>query len=84
MNVLASLVFWIYIITPALYYSDTWFTGHLPLQSNAIFDDTGKVYNVSRVINKKNGFTLDLKKYNEYSEVRFISCTAASPPTYTI
>ncbi|KAJ6785179.1 hypothetical protein PWT90_01590 [Aphanocladium album] len=69
LNILASLVFWIYIITPAIYYSNTWFTGYLPMQSNSIFDNTGKVYNVSRVIDKKDGFILDLKKYNSYSEI---------------
>ncbi|KAF4450433.1 OPT family small oligopeptide transporter [Fusarium austroafricanum] len=59
LNVLASLVFWIFIVSPALYYSNTWFSAHLPLQSNSIFDNTGAVFNVSRVVNKKEGFTFD-------------------------
>lgn len=69
LNVLASLVFWIYIITPALYYSNTWFTGHLPLQSNLIYDNMGKKYNVSRVVNQRNDFTFDDNKYEQYSQV---------------
>ncbi|KAM0559901.1 hypothetical protein ACHAPJ_003851 [Fusarium lateritium] len=69
LNVLASLVFWIYIVSPALYYSNTWFSAHLPLQSNSIFDNTGEVFNVSRVINKKDGFTFDADKYEEYSHI---------------
>ena len=69
LNVLASLVFWIYIVTPALYYSNTWFTGHLPLQSNSIYDNMGKAYNVSRVVNRRNDFTFDVDKYEQYSQV---------------
>lgn len=33
----------------------------------------GKVYNVSRVINKKGGFELDISKYNSYSEVSHLN-----------
>lgn len=69
LNVLASLVFWIYIISPALYYSNTWFSAHLPLQSNSIYDNTGAVFNVSKVINKEDDFTFDPQKYADYSQV---------------
>ncbi|KAM0231407.1 hypothetical protein ACHAPO_008517 [Fusarium lateritium] len=69
LNVLVSLVIWIYIVSPALYYSNTWFSAHLPLQSNSIFDNTGQVFNVSRVINKKDDFTFDPQKYADYSHI---------------
>ncbi|KAF4345046.1 OPT family small oligopeptide transporter [Fusarium beomiforme] len=69
LNVLASLVFWIYIVSPALYYSNTWFSAHLPLQSNSIFDNTGEVFNVSKVVNKKDGFTFDHGLYAQYSDI---------------
>ncbi|RKL44289.1 Sexual differentiation process protein isp4 [Fusarium proliferatum] len=69
LNVLASLVFWIYIVSPALYYSNTWFSAHLPLQSNSIFDNTGEVFNVSKVVNKKDGFTFDHDLYAQYSDI---------------
>ncbi|KAK2674530.1 Oligopeptide transporter, OPT superfamily [Fusarium oxysporum f. sp. vasinfectum] len=69
LNVLASLVFWIYIVSPALYYSNTWFSAHLPLQSNSIFDNTGEVFNVSKVVNKKEGFTFDHDLYAQYSDI---------------
>ena len=68
LNVLASLVFWVYIVTPALYYSNFAWTAHLPIQSNSIFDDRGKVYNVSRVVNKKDGFSFNETGYGAYSE----------------
>ena len=69
MNVLASLVLWIFIVCPALYYSNTWYSAHLPFQSNSVFDNHGKIYNVSRVINKAEHFTFDVDKYEAYSDV---------------
>lgn len=68
-NVTAALVFWVYIISPALYYSNVWNSAYLPIQSNSVFDNTGKAYNVSRVINKQDGFQLDPVKYEKYSTV---------------
>ncbi|KAG8407317.1 hypothetical protein J3459_010574 [Metarhizium acridum] len=76
-NILAAVVFWIWIITPALYYSNTWLSAYLPLQSNSIFDNSAKVYNVSRVINAKNGFTFDEAKFAAYSDIRL-------PVTYAL
>ncbi|KAL8365637.1 hypothetical protein RB595_004449 [Gaeumannomyces hyphopodioides] len=67
LNILASLVFWIYIVSPAIYYSNTWYTAHLPFQSNSIYDNTGKTYNVSRVIDKKLDFSFNHTKYEQYS-----------------
>ena len=72
LNILAALVFWIYIITPALYYTNTWSSAYFPIQSNSIFDNMGKTYNVSKVINKADGFSFDLEKYRNYSDVSII------------
>lgn len=69
LNTLASVVFWIYIVTPAIYYTNTWLSAYLPIQSNSIFDNRGLAYNVSRVINKKDGFVFEPEKYEEYSHV---------------
>lgn len=69
LNILVSLVFWIYIVSPAIYYSNTWFTAHLPFQSNSVFDNMGETYNVSKVIDKSHDFAFNLTKYEEYSEV---------------
>lgn len=73
LNISASLVFWIYIISPALYYSNTWQAAYFPIQSSSVFDNTGAEYNVSKVVNKADGFTLDFEKYQKYSDVRFQS-----------
>ncbi|EOD53041.1 putative sexual differentiation process protein [Neofusicoccum parvum UCRNP2] len=66
-NLLASLVFWIYIISPALYYTNTWYSAYLPIQSNSVFDNMAETYNVSKVIDKSNGFQFDPAKYYSYS-----------------
>ncbi|KAH7128937.1 OPT oligopeptide transporter protein-domain-containing protein [Dactylonectria macrodidyma] len=68
-NIMASLVLWIYIVTPALYYTNTWFSAYLPLQSNSIFDNTGAVFNVSKVVNKHDDFAFDPEKYEQYSPI---------------
>ncbi|CRK29965.1 hypothetical protein BN1708_005103 [Verticillium longisporum] len=69
LNVLASLIFWIYAVSPAIYYSNTWFSAYLPIQSDSVYDNTGAVYNVSRVIDKNLGFSFNSTKFDEYSEI---------------
>lgn len=68
-NVLAALVFWIYILSPILYYTNVWKSAYLPIQSNSVYDNTGKTYNISRVINVQDGYQLDPVKYANYSTV---------------
>ncbi|KAG9525478.1 OPT superfamily oligopeptide transporter, partial [Aureobasidium melanogenum] len=67
LNVGASLLFWIYIITPAMYYSNTWFSAYLPIQSTAVFDDAGKTYNVTKILTHDDKF--DHAKYSAYSPI---------------
>ncbi|KAK7179683.1 hypothetical protein DPSP01_011569 [Paraphaeosphaeria sporulosa] len=68
-NVLAALVIWVYIVSPALYYTNTWNSAYLPIQSNSVFDNTGRTYNVSRIINKQDEYQLDPVKYANYSPI---------------
>jgi len=49
-----------------LWYSNTWGTGHLPLNSNRVYDHFGKSYNVSRAIHRQSGL-FDARKYEKYS-----------------
>ncbi|KAL1408010.1 hypothetical protein Q8F55_004807 [Vanrija albida] len=56
------------VIAPILYYKDVWFSGHLPMLSSGIFDNTGAPYNVSRVLNPiTNRF--NETGYHEYSPI---------------
>ncbi|KAH7136151.1 OPT oligopeptide transporter protein-domain-containing protein [Dendryphion nanum] len=69
LNVLASLIFWIWIVAPAIYYTNTWYSGFLPFQSSSVFDNTGKTYNVTRVIDKRSDFSFNVTKYDQYSDI---------------
>ncbi|RAK78892.1 oligopeptide transporter [Aspergillus fijiensis CBS 313.89] len=68
-NVFAGLVFWIWIVAVACYYSNIWYTGHLPFQSSSVYDNTGAVYKASKVVSAATGYKLDLAKYKAYSPV---------------
>lgn len=83
LNVLASLVVWIYIVSPALYYSNVWDSAYYPIQSNSIFDKFGEEFNVSRVINKLEGFSFNETAYREYSDVRNTHPSPSKPNTLT-
>jgi OPT family oligopeptide transporter len=53
------------MVTPALYYTNTWYTAYLPLCTAEVYDNTAQVYNVSRVMNADNSF--NLTAYEQYS-----------------
>ncbi|KAJ5359734.1 uncharacterized protein N7496_012147 [Penicillium cataractarum] len=69
LNVFVSLVFWIWIVAVACYYTNVWSTGYLPFQSSKVYDNTGSVYKASKIVNKASGYTLDVQKYLAYSPV---------------
>lgn len=52
-------------IIAALWYTNTWNTGYLPINSNGVFDHFGLRYNVSRAIDHRGMF--DAEKYENYS-----------------
>jgi hypothetical protein len=55
-------------------YTNTWYSGFLPIVSSQVFDNTGKTYNLSRVINDDATFNID--GYKAYSPL-FISASFA-------
>ncbi|KAH8785929.1 small oligopeptide transporter [Diaporthe sp. PMI_573] len=57
-----ALFFW--VITPALYYTNTWFTAHLPFCTADVYDRFGQVYDSTKVI---TGQLFDETKYKDYS-----------------
>ncbi|KAH8703517.1 OPT oligopeptide transporter protein-domain-containing protein [Talaromyces proteolyticus] len=77
LNVFLGLVFWIWIVAVACYYTNTWYTGYLPFQSSSVYDNTGAVYKASRIVNKADGYKIDVAKYESYSPVYM-------PVTYAI
>jgi OPT family oligopeptide transporter len=64
-NVLGGFVFFFWIISSALYFTNTWYAQYLPILSSHAFDNTGAHYNVTRILTPHN--TLDQAKYEAYS-----------------
>lgn len=64
-NAYAVVVFFFLFISPILYYTNVWNSGYLPLLSSSTFDNTGKSYNISRVVDENLNFVLE--KYEAYS-----------------
>ena len=65
------IIFW--ILTPILYFTNTWNSAYFPISMNRVFDNTGIPYDVKKIIT--NGI-FDLEKYKAYSPV-FIPVTLA-------
>ncbi|KAI5925218.1 small oligopeptide transporter [Camillea tinctor] len=63
-NVFAGFVVFFWIITPALYYSNTWFTSYLPLCTADVYDRFGELYDTGKIITNN---LFDAEKYAAYS-----------------
>ena len=59
------IVMW--IIAPIAYYSNWLYSSFMPILSVAVFDNTGGVYDVSRILTKD--FVFDRDAYRSYSRV---------------
>ncbi|VVT57172.1 uncharacterized protein SAPINGB_P005570 [Magnusiomyces paraingens] len=57
------------VVIPAVYYSNMYYTGYLPINSSRLFTNTGEEYSVEQVLTNN---ILDNDKYQQYS-----------PPYYT-
>ncbi|KAJ8595082.1 OPT oligopeptide transporter [Rhizopogon salebrosus TDB-379] len=73
-NILGGFVIFFWILTPILYYTNTWYSKYLPMLSRTSYDNTGAGYNVSAILNADN--TLNATAYEEYSPL-FLSTTFA-------
>ncbi|KAF7291148.1 OPT oligopeptide transporter [Mycena indigotica] len=73
-NIAAGFVFFFWILTPALYFSNTWYAKYMPISTGGSFDNTGHSYNVSRILTADKVF--DEEKYKAYSPI-FLSTTFA-------
>lgn len=52
------------LVILAVYYSNNSWTGHIPINSNKLFDNKGKLYNVSKIL---TNFRFDKEKFLAYS-----------------
>ncbi|KNG82706.1 oligopeptide transporter [Aspergillus nomiae NRRL 13137] len=65
LNVIGSFALFFWLICPILYYTNTWYSAYLPMLNPNTFDNTGKPYNTSRVMNHDG--TVNVEAYREYS-----------------
>ncbi|KAF3024645.1 hypothetical protein E8E15_009448 [Penicillium rubens] len=66
-NIVTGLVVVIWVAAPILYYKNVLFSAYMPIVSTAVFDNTGRPYNVSRILTAD--FLFDEKAYQDYSPV---------------
>jgi hypothetical protein len=68
------MVVFMLISTIGIHYSGVWYSKYLPISDSTSYDNTGSVYNVSRIITPE--YELDIGKYKAYSPL-FLSTTFA-------
>ncbi|KAI2465581.1 OPT-domain-containing protein [Annulohypoxylon bovei var. microspora] len=67
MNVIGGLVIVMWIIAPIGYYSNLFYSSYMPILSSSVFDNTGKIYDVSKILTAD--FLFDREAYSKYSRV---------------
>lgn len=67
MNVVGGLVVVMWIIAPICYYNNVFYSAYMPILSSAVFDNTGKMYDVARILTPD--FLFDRAAYENYSRV---------------
>ncbi|KAK7997966.1 hypothetical protein PG989_006006 [Apiospora arundinis] len=67
MNVVGGLVVVMWVIAPIAYYTNTFYSSYMPILSSSVFDNTGKIYDVSRILTPE--FLFDSEGYANYSRV---------------
>ncbi|KAJ7221812.1 OPT oligopeptide transporter [Mycena rebaudengoi] len=73
-NIAVGFVFFFWILTPALYFTNTWYAKYMPISSGGSFDNRGKTYKVANILTDDKVF--DEAKYKAYSPI-FLSTTFA-------
>ena len=67
MNVIGGLVIVMWIIAPIAYYCNLFYSSYMPILSASVFDNTGKIYDVSKILT--DDFYFDKTAYSNYSRV---------------
>ncbi|PNY29761.1 Glutathione transporter 1, partial [Tolypocladium capitatum] len=67
MNVIGGLAIVMWIIAPVFYYSNVLYSSYMPILSAGVFDNTGKIYDVSKILTPD--FLFDREAYAAYSRV---------------
>ncbi|KAI9572533.1 OPT oligopeptide transporter protein-domain-containing protein [Boletus coccyginus] len=64
-NILIGFVVFFWIVTPILYFTNTWMSLYMPILSRHVFDNTMQPYNVTRILTPD--LTLNMEAYESYS-----------------
>ncbi|RYP41781.1 hypothetical protein DL767_000797 [Monosporascus sp. MG133] len=67
MNVIGGLVIVMWIIAPIGYYLNIFYSSYMPMLSASVFDNTGNIYDVGRILT--SDFVFDKEAYKNYSRV---------------
>lgn len=67
MNVIGGLVLVMWVIAPIAYYCNLFYSSYMPILSASVFDNTGQVYDVGRILTPD--FLFDKAAYSKYSRV---------------
>ncbi|KAJ7237822.1 OPT oligopeptide transporter [Mycena rebaudengoi] len=73
-NIAVGFVFFFWILTPAIYFTNTWYAKYMPISSGGAFDNMGNTYQVKNILTDDKVF--DEAKYKAYSPI-FLSTTFA-------
>lgn len=66
-----GVVLFFILLASVLHYSGVWYSRYLPMSDSSTYDNTGKEYDVARVLSAD--FTLDEEAYKNYSPL-FLRC----------
>lgn len=64
-NVTAGIVIFFVFLSMGIHFTGTWYSDYFPVQSSISYDNTGREYNVSRILNSQ--FLFDEEAYKAYS-----------------
>jgi hypothetical protein len=64
-NTLVGVVGFFIVGCSILHYSGAWYAQFLPMSDSSTYDNTGNLYNTSRILTPE--LTLDLEAYDNYS-----------------
>ena len=66
-NVIGGMFVVMWLIAPILYYSNVFYSSYMPILSSSVYDNTGSIYNVTRILT--DDFLFDKPSYSQYSRV---------------
>ncbi|XP_020571155.1 oligopeptide transporter 1-like, partial [Phalaenopsis equestris] len=67
-NIMISFFLKIYVLLPITYWTNTYNAKRFPMISSNVFDSSGNIYNITRIINGGT-FTLNVQEQENYSKI---------------